>query len=84
MPDGLPTPRSTLRARYVAVLVYCKACRHQREADLAALVESGRGDVPLVQLRWRCANCRSRLTDFVVTTKDTRPKALEQRGAARN
>ena len=27
----------------------------------------GAGDVPLRELRWRCANCRSRLTDFVAT-----------------
>jgi hypothetical protein len=32
-PD-LPTPRSTLRSRYACVLVWCKACRRQKEADL--------------------------------------------------
>ena len=44
MPDsGLLTPRTTLRARYVGVLVRCKSCR---EADLQALVDAGRrGDV---------------------------------------
>ena len=30
MPDHLPT----LRSRYVRVLVWCKACRHQADADL--------------------------------------------------
>ena len=34
----LPTPRTTLRARYVRVLVWCKACRHRRDADLPMLV----------------------------------------------
>ena len=24
-------------------------------------------DVPLRELRWRCVNCRGRLTDFVMT-----------------
>ena len=63
----LPTPRTTLSSRYVVVLVWCKSCRHQGEADLQGLVDAGRGDTPLVELRWRCANCRSRLTDFVCT-----------------
>ena len=64
---GLPTPRTTLRARYVALLV-CQA-----EADLQALVDAGKGDVPLKDLRFRCSRCRSDLTDCVVTAKETRP-----------
>ncbi len=66
----LPTPRTTLRARYVRVLVWCKACRHRRDADLQGLVDAGRGDVPLVHLRFRCSNCGSGLTDFVVTATE--------------
>jgi len=31
---GLPTPRSTLRAGYLDVLVWCKACHRQAPADL--------------------------------------------------
>jgi hypothetical protein len=54
----LPTPRS--------MHVWCKACRHARDADLGALIAGGRGDVPLIETRWRCGNCGSRLTDFVV------------------
>jgi hypothetical protein len=50
----------------VRVLVWCKACRHEADADLQALVDAGRGDVPLSQLRFR-ANCGSRLADFMVT-----------------
>jgi hypothetical protein len=52
------------------VLVRCKSCRHQADADLQALVDAGRGDVALTRLRFRCANCGSRLTDFVVTSRD--------------
>jgi hypothetical protein len=66
----LPTPRTTLQSRYVRVLVWCKSCRHQRDADLQALIDAGRGDVPLVNLRFRCSNCGGRLTDFVCTSKD--------------
>jgi hypothetical protein len=37
MSDDLPTPRTTLRARYVCVHVWCKACRHSADADLDGL-----------------------------------------------
>jgi hypothetical protein len=64
MSDALPTPRSTLRTGYVWLLVWCKSCRHQADADLEALIDAGRGG-PLVQLRWRCAECGSRRIDMV-------------------
>jgi hypothetical protein len=35
----------------LVVHVWCKACRHSKDADLAALITSGKGDVPLVQIR---------------------------------
>jgi hypothetical protein len=69
MPDaGLPTPRSTLCSG-LRVLVRCTACRHRDYADLQALIDNGRGDVPLIRLRYRCGNCPSgsRFTDWVVT-----------------
>jgi hypothetical protein len=69
--DALPTPRSTLQAGYVRVLVWCKACRHRADADLPALISAGRGDTLLRELRFPCSDCRSRLTDFVVTGRDT-------------
>jgi hypothetical protein len=49
-----------------------KSCRHQADADLYALVEAGRGNVPLNQLRFRCSQCGTDRTDFVVTSRDTR------------
>jgi hypothetical protein len=67
----LPTPRTTLASRYVRVLLTCWHRRHQADADLDALVAAGgRGDVPLVRLRWRCGRCGSRLTDWVCTSRD--------------
>jgi hypothetical protein len=66
MSDTLPTPRTTLRGGY-RLLVWCKACRRQEAADLQRLIDAGRGDMPLIKLRFRCTNCRSRLIDFVVT-----------------
>jgi hypothetical protein len=62
----LPTPRMTLAARYVRVLLTCWHCRHQADADLRRLVEAGRGDVPLIRMHWRCGNCGSRLIEFIV------------------
>ncbi|HXB49527.1 MAG TPA: hypothetical protein VNW50_17320, partial [Streptosporangiaceae bacterium] len=47
MADGPPAARTTLRTGYVRVLVFCRSCRHQADADLRAIVEAGRGDVPL-------------------------------------
>ena len=65
MGDELPTPRSIAAAGF-RVHVWCKSCRHAKDADLTALIAAGKGDVPLVRLRWRCGNCGSRLTDFIV------------------
>jgi hypothetical protein len=42
-----------------------KACRHTRDADLAARIAAGKGDVPLVQLKWRCGNRGLRLPEFI-------------------
>ncbi len=71
---GLPTARSMLRHRHMRLLVWCKSCRDQKDADLQAIVDSGRGDVPLIELRFRCTNCGNRLTDAVVTgSADVRP-----------
>jgi hypothetical protein len=68
---SLPTPRNTLRAEYVRVHLSCRACQRQRDADLQALVDAGRGDVPLVELRWRCGECHSARIDAVVMSKDS-------------
>jgi hypothetical protein len=68
--DELPTPRTTLAARYVRVLLTCRACQQQRDADLQVLIDSGRGDAPLRSLRWKCARCGYRDINMVVTSKD--------------
>ena len=48
--------------------------RHAQDADLAALTAAGQGGVPLVRLRWRCGNCGSRLTEFIVGGSHMRPR----------
>ena len=65
----LPTVASTQRTGYVVVLVWCKSCHHQDVADLEALIAAGRGDTPLINLRWRCGRCGSRLTDWVCSSR---------------
>src|SRR4051812_13894433 len=56
----LPTPRTTADAGYLRVLLTCWACQHQTDADLGALIAAGRGDVPLIEQRWRCGQCGHR------------------------
>jgi hypothetical protein len=69
--NGLPTPRTTLRARYVTLLVWCKGgYQHQADADLQMLIDVGGGDVALTRLKFRFSNCGSDRTDFVVTSRD--------------
>jgi ribosomal protein L44E len=62
----LPTPRTMLRTRSISLSLSCRSCLHRATADLTALVRDGRGDVPLIQLRWRCSECGSRRVSAVV------------------
>jgi hypothetical protein len=62
--------RCTLRARYVDLSLHCRSCLRSRNADLQALVDAGRGDVPLIQLRFRCSYCGHRNIDALVTPKE--------------
>ena len=54
--------------------MWCKACHHRAPADLQAIIDAGRGDVPLKDLRFRCTKCGSRLTDSVVMAKGAAPE----------
>ena len=54
----------------MCLLIWCKSCPHRAPADLQAIIDAGRGDVPLKDLRFRCTKCGSRLTDSVVMAKD--------------
>jgi hypothetical protein len=61
---------------WLCLLVWCTACHHQSPANLQAIIDSGRGDVPLKDLKFRCTKCHSALTDAVVMSRD----ALAVRG----
>jgi hypothetical protein len=58
-------PRSISHTGYRAH-VWCKACRHAKDADLTAPTAAFNGDVPLVQMRRRSGNCGLRLPEFIV------------------
>ena len=66
----LPTPRSTLAARYVDLQVKCRSCMRMRNVDLQALIDAGKGDVPLFHLRFRCSYCGHRGCDALVVPKE--------------
>jgi hypothetical protein len=47
-----------------------RSCRHQADADLLRLVDTWLGNMPLTELRFRCSQCGTDRTDFVVTSRD--------------
>ena len=69
--DGLLIGRGPGNHR---LIVWCKACRRQWELSGADIVVMGKGDVPLVNLKWRCTNCGWHLTGSVVFGSHMRPK----------
>jgi hypothetical protein len=70
MSDDLPTARSMLPQTFLILHVRCLGCRHRGPADLQAIIDAGQGDKPIKDLRFRCAKCGSRRTDFVVMSRD--------------
>ena len=78
---GLPTPRTTLRTNHVTLLVWCKGVSDQADARLQRLVEAGRGDVPLIHLKFRCSNCGSDRTDWAITGRGAATVQPWQRSA---
>ena len=68
-------PRPYLKSK-MRLVVWCKACRHQMEMDFWM---TRRGDAPLINLEFRCTQCRSMRTEWVVSGRDLLPKAAEAR-----
>jgi hypothetical protein len=69
--DDRPTARSMLHQdAWLCLLVWCTACHHQAPAGLQAIIDRGRGDVPLKNMKFRCTKCGSSLTDAVVMARD--------------
>jgi hypothetical protein len=67
-----PTARTMLpNDSWLCVFVWCTACHHQAPADLRAIIDAGRGDVPVKDLKFRCTSCSSALTDFVIMSRDS-------------
>src|SRR3954453_6243381 len=63
-----PATLGSTLAAHLALIVWCKDCRHQVEPDVAEQVE--RYGAELILLEWagrlRCGACGSREVDFVV------------------
>jgi hypothetical protein len=56
--DDLATARDKLpKDAWLCLFVWCKTCRHQGPADLQAIIDAGKGNVPLNDLKFRCARC---------------------------
>ncbi len=72
----LPTARTTLQTGYVRLLLTCCSCLRSRDADLQGLIDAGRGDVPLVQLRFRCSYCGHREIDAMIAAKGSAKRPL--------
>ena len=56
------------------LVVWCTASPFQRELSFKTLVDKGKGDIPVVNLRFRCTNCGSLGTDSVVSGTHLTPK----------
>ena len=57
MNSDLPTARDYLKSN-VRLLIWCKACRHQIEIEFRTIVDQGKGDTPVVHLRFGCDELR--------------------------
>lgn len=64
-----------LRSQGHVLGLYCPACGRWGEADLDALIASGRGDRELVASRFRCRDCGA------VVEKQLRPPVPDRSGA---
>ena len=76
-----PTSRAYLKSDF-RLIVWCKACRNPRELSFRSLVDEEKGDVPVLNLKFRCNNCGSRLTNAVVSGSHFGPKSARRYGQA--
>ena len=76
-PSGLPTARTTLRARYLDLSLHCRSASARATRTCRSSSDAGRGDVPLIHLRFRCSYCGHRGCDALVVPKE---RALGPRG----
>jgi hypothetical protein len=79
MNSDLPTGHDYLKSN-VHLLIWCKACRHQREIGFQTIIDQGKGRVPVAHLKFVCTNCGSRLTDCVVSGSHRGEGLLTWRG----
>jgi hypothetical protein len=65
----LPATLGSTAKAYVRLIVWCKACRHQTEPDVAALAEKYGAETTVPDLVGRlvCSECGAREVKFVLT-----------------
>jgi hypothetical protein len=66
---GSPMTLGNAAAAHVRLIVWCKACRHRVEPDLAEQARRYGADMPVPEWRERlvCSACGSRNIDMVVS-----------------
>jgi hypothetical protein len=64
-----PATLGTTLAAHLTLIVWCKACRHQVEPDVAEQVERYGAELPLEEWAARlvCSRCGRQNVDFVVS-----------------
>jgi hypothetical protein len=70
--SDLPTARST-QGNGCTLEIWCHGCRRAVPVDLQKLIDDGRGDVALIELRWRCSGCDSDSFGLIVGSAHTGP-----------
>jgi hypothetical protein len=70
--SDLPTARTTQGNGYT-LEIWCHGCRRAVPVDLQKLIDDGRSDVPLIELRWRCSGCDSDSFGLIVGSAHTGP-----------
>jgi hypothetical protein len=63
--SDLPTARTTV-GNGCTVEVWCNGCRRAVAVDLQKLIDDGRGDIPLIELKWRCSGCEGTSFGLIV------------------
>jgi hypothetical protein len=55
---------------YLILHAWRNGCKHAGAADLQAIIDAGRGDEPLKDVKFRCTKCGSRLLQAILETME--------------
>lgn len=74
----MPMTPSSYHALGLTIRLHCRACAHEANLDLAALIERGLGDRDLRELRHVCRICGSRDIGSIVSPETRRGEAVQK------